>query len=299
MVWRPDVVYGSDPFSCVPLWGIKKVLRNRVVYHEHDSPGELTRGSSLFLRLVNTARGSIARCAEVIVLPNGPRASRFRDTTGCRGKVKTVWNCPRRDEAGEARTPIVDTMKVFFHGSLVPERLPLSIVDALCGVPAVELRFAGYETIGAKGHVQRLLDRAAELGIGDRVRYLGSLPTRKELLAECRQCDAGLALMPRESDDLNLSTMAGASNKPFDYLAQGLALIVSDLPDWKELYVETGYGLPCDPTDPESVAEAIRWYTGHQAECRAKGEAGRQRILAEWNYETQFEPVLRELNGLL
>ena len=46
--------------------------------------------------------------------------------------------------------------------------------------------------------------------------------------------------MPLTSDDVNLRTMAGASNKPFDYLARGLALLVSDLAEWKALFVDPG-----------------------------------------------------------
>ena len=39
--------------------------------------------------------------------------------------------------------------------------------------------------------------------------------------------------------DINLNYMTGASNKPFDYMACGLALLVCDLSDWKQMYVES------------------------------------------------------------
>jgi glycosyltransferase involved in cell wall biosynthesis len=102
--------------------------------------------------------------------------------------------------------------------------------------------------------------------------------------------------MPKESEDINFVQMTGASNKAFDYLACGLALLVSDLPDWRGLYVAPGYGLACDPEDPETIAAALRWFLDHPEERQAMGEAGRQRILKEWNYETQFRPVWQLLN---
>jgi hypothetical protein len=49
--------------------------------------------------------------------------------------------------------------------------------------------------------------------------------------------------MPKVSEDINMQAMVGASDKAFDYLACGLALLVSDLPDWRAIYVEAGYGL--------------------------------------------------------
>jgi hypothetical protein len=38
VLWRPEWVYGSDPYICPVLWLIKKTTACRVVYHEHDSP---------------------------------------------------------------------------------------------------------------------------------------------------------------------------------------------------------------------------------------------------------------------
>jgi hypothetical protein len=76
-----------------------------------------------------------------------------------------------------------------------------------------------------------------------------------------------------------------------------MPLLVSDLPEWRDAYVSTGYARACDPDDPDSVAAALRWFHEHPADMRAMGEAGRQRVLGDWNYEAQFRPVLEALNG--
>jgi glycosyltransferase involved in cell wall biosynthesis len=115
---------------------------------------------------------------------------------------------------------------------------------------------------------------------------------RYELLQYCRQSDIGLSLMPSVSNDLNMQAMPGASNKAFDYLACGLALIVSDLPEWRRMFVEPGYGVACRPEDRASIAAALRNLIGDPSRMRAMGECGRQRIEREWNYERQFESVL-------
>ena len=60
-----------------------------------------------------------------------------------------------------------------------------------------------------------------------------------------------------------MSNMTGASNKPFDYMAAGLALLVSDLPDWKTMFVDPGFGLACDPTDADSLLAALAWFIDH------------------------------------
>jgi glycosyltransferase involved in cell wall biosynthesis len=107
----------------------------------------------------------------------------------------------------------------------------------------------------------------------------------------------GVALLPSSSDDENLRWMPGASNKVFEYLADGLAVLVSDMPGWREIVVEPGYGLACVAEEPQSIASAIAWWLAHPEEMRAMGERGRARIAADWNYETQFAPVLERLRA--
>ena len=105
----------------------------------------------------------------------------------------------------------------------------------------------------------------------------------------------GLSLMPCHSNDLNLGHMTGASNKPFDYMAAGLALLVSDRPDWRDMFVAPGYARACDSADPASIAAALAWFLDHSAERRAMGVLGRVKIETEWNYDRAFSPVLAAL----
>jgi glycosyltransferase involved in cell wall biosynthesis len=185
---------------------------------------------------------------------------------------------------------------LFYHGSIVPDRLPVSVIYALANLPSsVRLRIAGYETVGHPGYVRELEEFADSRELGSRFEYLGSL-SRQALLPETRKAHVGLALMPIKAMDLNLQAMTGASNKPFEYMACGLALLVSDLPDWNAMFVESGYARPCNPEDPESVASALNWFVENRTETHAIGERGRQRILTDWNYQKQFERIIARLS---
>jgi glycosyltransferase involved in cell wall biosynthesis len=59
------------------------------------------------------------------------------------------------------------------------------------------------------------------------------------------------------------------------------------------MFVAPGYGITCDVENADSVEAALRWYLDDPARRQSMGERGRQRVLAEWNYETQFAPVRR------
>ncbi len=295
--WRPRWVYCSDPLSCPVALALTVLPGVRLIYHEHDSPN--AGPTSNLPRFILWSRRRVARRAALCILPNQQRAEWFAREIGDGEKVLSVWNCPAQDEILSPRPPRnTEDLWVLYHGSIVPSRLPLTVLRALAMLPAtMKLRVIGYETVGYSGYVGQLEETALQLGIGERVEFLGSVPDRNELYAWCRRCDIGLAFMPKRSRDMNERAMIGASNKPFDYLACGLALLVSDLPDWRRLYVDAGYGLACDPEEPESIAAALRWFLEHPDEMRKMGERGRRRIEAEWNYERQFEPVVELMSG--
>lgn len=295
--WRPRWVYASDVLAA-PIALLLSLLPGiGVVYHEHDAP-DMT-GGGWGRALSRWTRRHVARRAIACVVPNGARADLFEKQTGV-ARVWCVWNCPSVSEVSEAREPAAagDDLWLLYHGSIVPARLPEAVVHALALLPErVKLRIVGYETVGHAGYLNRLLTLARQLGVHGRVHSVGPVPTRRELLHWCARSDVGLAFMPRDADDVNERHMLGASNKPFDYLSQGLPLLVSANPDWVRTFVDPGFALACDPLDPHSIAGVVERYLTGPCVMRTMGERGRQRVLTAWNYETQFAAMLCLLNG--
>jgi glycosyltransferase involved in cell wall biosynthesis len=287
--WKPQWIYASDILSCPASYLISFLPNIQMLYHEHDSPHK--EATSLFMKVCLMTRKSLAKKASACIVPNQERLETFiKATVGKTSeKMFCVWNCPNRGEIFTERSPKTDNnLWLLYHGSIVPQQLPETIIQAMAKLPKnIKLKIVGYETIGHIGYVKYLQELASKLGIGKQINYIGPVPTRLDLLRQCQSCDVGLSLFPL----MSIQPMTGASNKPFDYLACGLPLLVSNLPDWREMYVEPGYGLTANPDDPENIAAALRWYLEHPKEMREMGEQGRQRILKEWNYEHQFEKV--------
>lgn len=295
LVWRPSRVYASDYLACPIALLLTFLPGVDVIYHEHDSPGSGSGDPARQICLA--ARRRLAVRAAQCVLPNHDRAARFAREMGCQRTTVCVWNCPSRVEVSPPRPASDDsTLWVLYHGSIVPSRLPATVLTALAQLPgAVKLRVIGYETLGHAGYVRDLRSTACRLGVDQRIEFLGAVPTRADLLEWAGRSDVGIAFMPKVCQGIDDHAMVGASNKPFDYLANGVPLLVSDLEDWRGLYVAPGYGLACDPDDPDSIAAALNWFLIHPRQRREMGERGRQRIMAEWNYEMQFAPVYRRL----
>jgi glycosyltransferase involved in cell wall biosynthesis len=287
---RPHVVYASDPVAAGAGLLAARIAGARLIYHEHDSPA-----AGAIAPWILRLRQAAAKRAELVVLPNADRAAAVGAELGVADKAFTVWNLPTRRELPRLPGGGAGPLRLYYHGSITPDRLPEAVVAAVQRLGGrARLSIAGYEAPGARGYVARLVAMGA--GAGEPlVEYLGEIPDRDDLLARAAEADLGLGFMPKGSSDLNMRYMVGASNKAFDYMAAGLPLLVSDLPDWRDAFVENGYGRACDAIDAGSVAEAIGWFLDHPDERRAMASRARRRIEQDWNYDAAFAPVLARL----
>jgi glycosyltransferase involved in cell wall biosynthesis len=289
---RPDVVYASDPLGAGPGLLAARLARATLVYHEHDSPSP-----GMLHPVLARSRAVAMRSARLIVFPNGERARvaqselHFADD-----RLHIMWNVPRRAELCSSAAPAEPPLIIYYHGSITPERLPEPVALAVRRMAGrSRLRIAGYEAPSARGYIRHLCGRDNSEVADAAIQYIGALP-RVDLLAEAARAHVGLSLMPFNSGDLNMSHMAGASNKPFDYMAAGLALLVSDLPDWIRIFVEPGFGLACNPSDADSLLAALNWFIDHPEGRREMAARAQNKIEAEWNYDTLFAPILDVLS---
>ena len=292
---RPDWIYASDLWACPSVYILKKFFCLKVIYHEHDTPNITNREErSIFLKIVLWFRKKLAKKADLCVLPNKERLDYFIKTTGRAKEVIEVWNCPMREEVPtEPSGAKKNGLQIVYCGSIVSDRLPIAVIKALSLLPDnVKLTIVGYETIGSIGYVETLLNEAKKLGLEKRVEFVGRIMNRYELYGFLGNKDVGLSFIINSVDDVNMQYMVGASNKPFEYLACGMPLLIADLPDWEKMYADQGYCKSCDPKDSANIAKTLCWFLEHPEERRVMGERGRQKILDEWNYEKQFAPVM-------
>ena len=295
--WRPEWVYASDPLVCPAVSLIQKLIGVRIVYHEHDSPN-LDQTSTWFMRQVFRYRKNLGRDVELCILPQHARLRQFVETTRRTGPVFCVWNCPRVDEIVDLNSDERRGLVIHYHGSITSSRLPAQLIVAASRFRgAVRLQLAGYEAPGSVGYVRELTAIAAKNGVAGLIEPLGTIPLRRDLLRSASKAHVGLSFMPRKSEDINLRHMVGASNKAFDYMACGLPLLVTDLPEWVSTFVEPGYARACEPDDPDSIEAALRWYLDHPEERREMGRRCRNKIRESWNYETMFANVLECLEN--
>ena len=285
----PDVVYASDQLGVGPGLLAAKASGARLAYHEHDSPAPNAVGS--VLRRLRAAGG---RKADVVIFPNEERAELARaEIEFSPDRLHIVWNMPRKSEVPPVASAPHEPMILYYHGSITPERVPLTLVDAIRRFNGgIRLHVAGFEVPSSDGHIDRLQRHGTTKNGQPLVQYLGLTRLHSQLLAAAAQTHVGLALMPPSSNDVNMQHMTGASNKIFDYMAAGLATLVSDLPDWRREFVATGFARACDPTSIDSMTAALSWFRDNPGSRGEMGARNRAKILADWNYDTAFAPLI-------
>ena len=108
---------------------------------------------------------------------------------------------------------------------------------------------------------------------------------------------ADIAAMPIQASTLNhrLTT----PNKLFEAMAAGVPVVASDLPGMAAIVRETGCGELCDPSEPASIAAAIRAVLeAAPDERRAYGERGSRAALETYSWEVQVAGLLDEYGRL-
>jgi glycosyltransferase involved in cell wall biosynthesis len=279
-------VYISDLFACPVGWFAAQFLGAKVFYHEHDTPDA---PKTKFMRFLHWTRKQLSSKAEICIFPQVDRAKIFTENfSGVH--VQICHNMPLRSSLRSETSDSKD-FKLWYHGSVVPGRLPQTVVEALALLPSsVSLHFAGYETLSSKGYIQGLLDLARKLGLEDRVVYHGVLP-REPLFELAQKCQLGLCLFKNPFTE----PMIGASNKPFDYLACGLPLIINSSREWVDFFEKPGFAQSCDPENSQSIAGAVEYLLKDDSKLALMKARGLEKIRDEWNYEAQFEPIEKRL----
>lgn len=290
-VFRPRWVYISDPLAAFPGRLAAMVSGARMVYHEHDALTKKHRG--FFADWIGRRRLRLARRAEITLFPHEDRLRYFEKETGPLPNALCVRNMPSAEDI-RPNTAGQKVLRLHYHGNIGPVYLPKTLFQAIAESEGVEMNISGYETLpGQKKALEHLI---REVGAGEKVRLSGLVP-RPQMLDHCAVSDVGVAFMRPNPEDVNTCYMAGASNKPFEYMACGLALLVADVPEWKDLFVKPGFAFYCDTTRKESIAAALRQFVEQRAQTRRMGEMGQEKILKEWNYEKEFSGVVARLES--
>jgi glycosyltransferase involved in cell wall biosynthesis len=255
---RPDVVHANDIATLIPGWVAAKLTGARLVYDTHEYAVGVPYRKAFWAWLAATLeRLLIRRCDAVITVSDGI-AERLQARYGLKERPTVVRNVPDLPPPGEApdlreEMGIGEAPLVLHQGAVADGRGGENLIRAVSFTESAHLLFLGADGSYTEG-LRRL---AVELDVEARTHFHPPVALTS-LLSYTTQADVGVSLLQDSCENHRLAL----PNKLFEYLAAGLPVVVSDLPEMRRLVDERQVGWVTDPGDPAEIARALSEATG-------------------------------------
>jgi len=203
-------------------------------------------------------------------------------------RLTVVRNTPSRTRVAPPRATATPraTVDVVYLGLLEVSRGILELLEAAVllrdRAPAVRIVLIG------GGRDETLFhERARAMGLTDaQVLFHGHVPYER---AMAMVADADIGALPIHVNEHMNTTIP---NKLFDYMSVGLPVITTDSIPSARVVRETGCGEVIPPKDARALADAIQRLSDPE-DRRARGEAGRQAVIEEYNWERDTAQLLQ------
>jgi glycosyltransferase involved in cell wall biosynthesis len=277
---RPSTFHIHDP-HLIPLGLLLKLCGSRVVYDVHEDYAGHAR-SKLFDHRRSfdgfvCASSSLSRkfpAPRTIVLHNFPLLECF----ALAASDPSLRPYRERDNT------------VVYTGTIREIRGFWEIARALELLPAdLDCRF---RMIGGF-RPPELADTARTLDAWKRMELVPWVPY-PQMVSDLFAARIGIALLhrlPNHNDPIR-------SNKAFEFMAAGIPLIASDLPNWRELVCGLGCGVVVDPRDPEAIAGAIEELLTDPERAEEMGKRGQAAVKARFNWDLETPTLLSLYHAL-
>ena len=296
---KPDAVIGYNTLGIVAAFIVTRIRpKTKLIYHNFDFDVS-TKALGPLGRLLRRIELVAARRADLTIFPAPGRAAEYKAMARLTRDPQSVMNCyplswPRQ-ETGELQRLLEN--KGFCFDRLV---VHLGCIDPFHGIEATirsvpewkgnwGLILAGFSNGSYLEDMQKLVEK---LGLANRVIFLPSVSY--SLWYDCLY-SAHLGICLYEPCNLSHAYMAGTSQKLNNYLVAGIPSIVSNSPDFIAFVERYNTSKVAEATDPHSIAQAVNSLLCDPEEYAVHCRAVKHAFESEFNFEKQFEPILRQL----
>jgi len=255
---RPDVVHAHDAAMLLPGLAGARLTGARLVYDSHElATGVPYRERFWAWFVAAVERFGVPRADAVVTVSDGI-ARRLQVRYRLREQpavVRNLCDLPAPDPStapGALRrlAGVANGEPLILHqGAAALDRGCETLVRAVARLDRGHLVFLGD---GDPGVAERLSEIARAEGVTDRVHLVGSVAPER-LLTYTRDADVGVSLLQDTCENHRLAL----PNKVFEYMAAGVPVVVSDLPEVAGLVARHGIGWRVPPDAAESVASGL------------------------------------------
>ncbi|UCC72698.1 MAG: glycosyltransferase family 4 protein [Gemmatimonadota bacterium] len=275
-----DILHAHTFASAVPSLSTVRRYRRPLVLTLHTSHflmrASKPRWRRIFTRIIRSTDYLLATSEEILNVAleiyQHPRSEVMTNA------VDTDRFAPRAGREAKGRRRIVVPRRLFPKNGVEYLVRAMPLIAAELDVEA--------RIVGDGPERQKLTALAAELGVAERIEFLGARSNAEmpELL-----CDADLAVIP--------SLMEATSIAALEAMSCGLPVAASAVGGLPEI-IDGGVGSLFKPADAEALAGAVIALL-ERHDLRALGQEGRRRVVENWSINRMVERHLEIYNGLL
>ena len=291
---RPDVIVGYNRLGLLAAFLVKVCFpKIKLIYHNYDFD------KSRLIDLLGRIEIFAANHADLTIFPSPGRAKLYKDLGSLTTEPVSVMNCYSLDYKLEATGELAKILKerglrfeklVVRLGMIGPYH---GIKSTLRSIPEWDDGY-GFVMCGfsSQGYLQEVDEVIRELELEKRVLVLPTVSNSLwyDVLASA---DLGIALYSNDPMNIGHNLMAGTSQKLNGYFVKGIPSVVPNSPDFVSFVDKHGTSKCVDVSNPRSIAAAVNSMFENHSEYERYRENVTKAFLSEFNFEKQFEPVLR------
>jgi glycosyltransferase involved in cell wall biosynthesis len=307
-----DLVWANDYSTLLPALRIACATGAKVVYDSHEIwletvnqffPVDVGLPRRLAFRaVIATCRAlgrrvepKLALQADAVVTVNESCAEVLGERLGC-ARVGVVLNCPertalRRSDRLRSQLGLAESDRIVLYQGLMNAGRGLHelVASARHFSDGVRLVMLG------EGMLAPSLRGAARVaGLEERVFFPGFVP-QAELHEWTASADLGVLIL----DPINLSKRLALANKIFEYMAAGIPILATDLPENRRIIEQCDCGWLITRWTPRLLAEKIADVLAQPDEMRRRGDNGRRWFEERYNWEVESGRLVSVVENLL
>ncbi|OKP00860.1 glycosyltransferase [Xenorhabdus eapokensis] len=172
--------------------------------------------------------------------------------------------------------------KVLYLGSLHRWKGIPTVMKAMSYLDNVELNVAG----GTIEQIERLRQTAEQIGVSDKVNFLGFVQPRKRFQVIA---DSDICVLPLTKT--SIGSRYTSPLKLFEYMAMGKPVVISDFPSIRDAVDENAVNF-ADSENAASFAEQIQWLINHPTEMMAKVDYSQRLVAERFNWDQRAKLIM-------
>ncbi|ADL42605.1 glycosyl transferase group 1 [Caldicellulosiruptor obsidiansis OB47] len=284
--FKPDIIHFHDPDLLVLSLYFKFFLKKKVIYDVHEDyplafkdrryfPGPFTM---LFSILFNLAEKTISRLLDGVVTVTEDIYLKFN----CKNK-EVIKNYPVAETFLEEKDDTVDgTLNLIYIGSVSQNRGITNLILAVKSLHELDIRL---DIVGPAEN-QKYFEEIKKYE-DEKIKIWGRVP-KKDIPGILKNAHVGfVTLLPLSRYKTSLPL------KLFEYMAAKVAVIASDFELWRRIVEEADCGVLVDPTDIQSICQAILFFYNNRDQIIKKGLNGHKAFMEKYNWAKEEKKLFQ------